>query len=78
VKVGRQYVLQKKLSHPECVSREIFGNAMQLAANRDLLKPGAPDLSERRAAFARELEAAVRSVAAIEELDRIRQTEARP
>jgi glycerol-3-phosphate O-acyltransferase len=77
VKVGRQYVLQKKLSHPECVSREIFGNAMQLAANRDLLEPGAPDLAGRRAAFARELEAAVRSVAAIDELDRARQAEAR-
>ena len=77
VKVGRQYVLQKKLSHPECVSREIFGNAMQLAANRGLLEPGAPDLAERRAAFAAELEAAVRSVAAIGELDRARHAEAR-
>jgi glycerol-3-phosphate O-acyltransferase len=78
VKVGRQYVLQRRLRHPECVSREIFGNALQLAANRDLLKPGAPDLAERRAAFARELEAAVRSVAAIDELDRARHAEARP
>lgn len=72
VKVGRQYVLQRRLLHPEAVSREIFGNALALASNRDLLKPGAPDLAERRRAFAQELEAAVRSVAAIEELDRSR------
>ncbi len=72
VMVGRQYVLQRRLLHPEAVSREIFGNALALASNRDLLKPGAPDLAERRRAFAQELEAAVRSVAAIEELDRSR------
>lgn len=78
VKVGRQYVLQGKLSHPECVSREIFTNAMQLAANRGLLEPGAPELAERRQALLRELETAVRSVAAIAELDRARQAEARP
>lgn len=72
VKVGRQYVLQQRLRNPECVSREIFGNALSLAANRGLLKPGTPDLAERRLAFARELEAHVQSTAAIEELDRAR------
>ncbi|TDU26898.1 glycerol-3-phosphate acyltransferase [Panacagrimonas perspica] len=76
VKVGRQYVLQRRLLHPEAVSREIFGNALALASNRDLLKPGAPDLAERRRAFAQELEVAVRSVAAIEELDRTRRAAA--
>lgn len=72
VRVGRQYVLQRRLRHPECVSREIFGNALALASNRDLLKPGAADLAARRRAFADELDMAVRSVAAIEELDRTR------
>jgi glycerol-3-phosphate O-acyltransferase len=76
VKVGRQYVLQRRLLHPEAVSREIFGNALALASNRELLKPGAPDLAERRRAFAQELEVAVRSVAAIEELDRTRRAAA--
>jgi glycerol-3-phosphate O-acyltransferase len=77
VMVGRQYVLQRRLRNPECVSREIFGNAVQLAANRDLLTPGAADLAERRRAFADELEAAVEQVAAIEKLDRLRRDTAR-
>ncbi|MGQ0621800.1 MAG: 1-acyl-sn-glycerol-3-phosphate acyltransferase [Panacagrimonas sp.] len=68
VKVGRQYVLQKRLRNPECVSREIFGNALSLAANRDLLKPGAPDLARRRQEFADELSAAVESMKQIEQL----------
>ena len=91
VKVGRQYVLQKRLRNPESVSREIFGNALALAANRGLLnptprsepllrggpgEPGAADLAERRRAFAEELELAVRSVAAIDELDRTRRAAA--
>lgn len=54
--VGRQYVLQQRVLHPECLSRELFANALRLAANRELLKPGGADLSARRAAFARECE----------------------
>ena len=72
VRVGRQYVLQKRLSNPECVSREVFGNALQLAANRGLLKPGGKDLAERRAAFAAELESVVKRVLEIEQLDQAR------
>ncbi len=72
VKVGRQYVLQKRLSSPECVSREVFGNALSLAANRDLLKPGSPDLAARRQAFADELASVVERLAAIEKLDQAR------
>lgn len=68
VRVGRQYVLQKRLRNPECVSQEIFGNAIALAANRDLLKPGAPDLARRRQEFADELSAAVESMKQIEQL----------
>jgi glycerol-3-phosphate O-acyltransferase len=67
--VGRQYVLQKRLRNPECVSRELFGNALALAANRGLLQPGADDLMEKRRRFAEETEAAVSGVAAIGELD---------
>ena len=74
VRVGRQYVLQQRLGNPECVSREIFSNALLLAANRDLLTPGAPDLAARRQAFADELATAVKGVADIEELDRRRRS----
>ena len=72
VAVGRQYVLQQRLSNPECVSREIFGNALALASNRGLLKPGMPQLIERRQAFAAELADAVSRLAAIEQLDQQR------
>lgn len=67
VKVGRQYVLQQRLRNPECVSREVFGNALALAANRDLLKPG-PELRQRRQDFADELRAAVERMQQIEQL----------
>ena len=66
--VGRQYVLQKRLRNPECVSRELFTNALALAANRGLLQSGAADLADRRHAFAEETAAAF-YVAAIGELD---------
>lgn len=72
VRVGRQYVLQKRLSSPECVSREVFGNALSLAANRGLLKPGGPDLAERRRAFADELASVVERLAAIDTVDQAR------
>jgi glycerol-3-phosphate O-acyltransferase len=72
VRVGRQYVLQQRLRNPECVSREVFANALSLAANRDLLKPDAPDLARRRREFAEELSSAATRVAAIEQLDQAR------
>lgn len=67
--VGRQYVLQKRLRHPECVSHELFGNALALAANRDLLRPEADDLGDRRRRFAAATASAVAAVSAIAELD---------
>ena len=69
VAVGRQYVLQKRLRNPECVSRELFGNALALASNRGLLQPGADDLTQKRRQFAEETAAAVSAVSAIGELD---------
>jgi glycerol-3-phosphate O-acyltransferase len=68
--VARQYVLQKRLRSPESISRELFGSAMRLAANRDLLHPGGADLSERRRAFAEEVRAEVRRVAVVRDLAR--------
>jgi glycerol-3-phosphate O-acyltransferase len=69
IAVGRQYVLQKRLRNPECVSRELFTNALALAANRGLLQSGADGLAEKRRRFAEETAAAVADVAAIGELD---------
>ncbi len=66
VAVGKQYVLQGKLRNPECVSKELFINALSLAGNRNLLAPGSPDLAERRRAYAAEMAAAVAAVASIE------------
>lgn len=72
VNVGKQYLLQRRLQNPECVSKELFGNAMQLAANRNLLKPGDDTLAARRAEFADELTALVAAVGAIDKLDQQR------
>ena len=69
VAVGRQYVLQKRLRNPECVSRELFTNALALARNRGLLRSGTEELADRRRRFAEETEAAVAGVAAIGALD---------
>lgn len=72
VKVGRQYVLQQKLRNPECVSREVFANALSLAANRGLLGPGDASLAQRRHAFAEELWNTVQRVAAVDQIDQAR------
>jgi glycerol-3-phosphate O-acyltransferase len=72
VAIGQQYVLQQKLRNPECVSREIFANALSLAANRDLLGPGDAGLAARRAAWKAELADALRAVDAIDDLDQAR------
>ena len=69
IAVGRQYVLQKRLRNPECVSRELFTNALALATNRGLLRVSDDGLADRRRRFAEETAAAVAAVAAIGELD---------
>ncbi|GAC1619865.1 MAG: lysophospholipid acyltransferase [Nevskia sp.] len=76
VAVGRQYLLQQRLRNPECVSREIFGNALALASNRGLLKPG-ERLAERRRQWLAELAVAVEQVAAIDEFDQMRHAASR-
>jgi glycerol-3-phosphate O-acyltransferase len=72
VNVGKQYLMQRRLQSPECVSKELFGNALLLAANRNLLKPGDVTLAARRAAFKKELTALVAAVGAIDALDQQR------
>jgi len=77
VSVGQQYVLQKRLQNPECVSRELFGNALLLARNRGLLDPGGEELAANRRHFANELSAAVAAVATIDKYDQHMRTGAR-
>ncbi len=66
--LGRQYRLQHRLYSPESISKELFGAALRLAGNRDLLGPGDEGLRERRTAFADEIAAEVRRVAAVRDL----------
>jgi glycerol-3-phosphate O-acyltransferase len=63
--VAHQYRLQRKLASTESISRELFATALKLAANRELVDPGAPDLGERRAAFRTEIETLVRRIGRI-------------
>ena len=68
--VGQQYLLQKRLRHPECVSNELFTNALSLAENRGLLAPAeSPERTRLRQAFAAETTAAVSALEAIGTLD---------
>jgi glycerol-3-phosphate O-acyltransferase len=65
ISLGRQRVRQQLLHSPESVSKDLFKNALSLAANRGLLETGAEDLVLRRSAFAAELRQAVRRVGVI-------------
>ena len=53
--IGHQYRLQNRIRSTESISRELFGNALRLAANRDLVAAGSEELAARRAAFAGEM-----------------------
>ena len=64
---GRQLLMQQRIHSPEAISKELFGNALQLAANRGLTTAGSDQLAERRRAFAAELSTTIRR------LERIRQ-----
>ena len=67
--VGRQMLLQGRLHGPESLSRELFGSALKLAANHDLLGPGGEDLTARReryASYVRDLVARVRTAESLD------------
>jgi len=57
--LGRQYRLQQRIHSTESISKELFRNALALAAGRRLLEPGAAD---GRRAFAAELREVVERV----------------
>jgi glycerol-3-phosphate O-acyltransferase len=76
--LGKQYELQRRILSAESVSKALFSNGLALAKNRGLLSTGtadpisarvapaaAPDLAERRRAFATEVRDAIRRVDAI-------------
>jgi glycerol-3-phosphate O-acyltransferase len=56
LRVGRQWVLERRLASEESLSAEIFRTALKLARHRGLLDSDSPDLDARRRAFAAELE----------------------
>ena len=64
VRAGRKLPAPRRR---EC--RELFTNALLLAANRGLLRTGTERLADRRRRFAEEAEAALAGVEAIGELD---------
>ncbi len=58
--IGRQRLLQQRIISGEAVSRELFSTGLQLARSRGLADPGGTEVTDRRAAFADELEALMR------------------
>jgi glycerol-3-phosphate O-acyltransferase len=66
--LGQQYVLQGRIRSAESVSHGLFATALRLARNRSLVDPGAPDLAERRHAFAEEVRRVIRRIDAIDAL----------
>ncbi len=66
--VGEQMLLQGRLHGPESLSRELFGSALMLAANRDLVDAGREELGKRREEFAAQLERVAADVRRIDEL----------
>lgn len=69
VDVGQQLLLQRKINSAESVSLDIFGNALKLAHNRDLVGLEYDDLAARRRAFADEIAAAVAAVQRLRQLE---------
>jgi glycerol-3-phosphate O-acyltransferase len=67
--VGQQYVAQTRVRSSESVSTLLFATARQVVADQDLIAP-APDLTERRVAFRRELRAILRDFGYVEHIAR--------
>jgi glycerol-3-phosphate O-acyltransferase len=65
--VGRQYFAQGRVRSNESVSALLFATARQVAADQHLLEP-APDLSERREAFVRELRGILTDMNRVEQI----------
>jgi glycerol-3-phosphate O-acyltransferase len=72
LRVGRQWVLERRLASEESLSTEMFRTALKLARHRDLFATEDPTLLDRRTAFLREIDAVRRDVEVIEEITRQR------
>ena len=66
--LGKQYRLQRRIRREESVSKVLFGTALRLARNYNLLTPDGPELADRRRAFAKEMRAVIRRIDAIDTL----------
>jgi glycerol-3-phosphate O-acyltransferase len=75
--VGRQYQLQGRIVSAEAISSELFGTALKLAANRELLSPG-EHVAERREAFRLQLADVLRRLEVLLSWDRARQPAQQP
>lgn len=67
--VGRQLLLQGQLHGSESISKELYGSALQLAANRDVVDPGREEVREARQAFLAEIEELLERVSYIGRMD---------
>ncbi|MER6329298.1 glycerol-3-phosphate 1-O-acyltransferase [Streptomyces sp. NPDC001034] len=56
---GRQLLMQQRITSSESLSLELFTTGLRLARHRGLLDPGGDQVTDRRIAFARELETLV-------------------
>ena len=70
--LGKQYLLQHRVTRQESVSQALFATALKLARHRKLVDAGAEDLPDKRRAFAAELREDIRRVDAIEALVKAR------
>jgi glycerol-3-phosphate O-acyltransferase len=72
MKLGRQLLLQRRIQSAASISKVLFQTGVRVAEHRGLLELGAPDLVERRVAFAEEIRDALRRAEAIGALASIR------
>jgi glycerol-3-phosphate O-acyltransferase len=72
LRVGRQWVLERRLGSEESLSTEMFRTALKLARHRGLFIADDPLVLDRRAAFLREIDEVRRDVAVIGEMARRR------
>ncbi len=70
LRVGKQWVLQRRLASEESVSLELFKPALRLAGHRGLLDSTTPELSKLRREFADEITSTVRRINEIASLAR--------
>ena len=70
LRVGRQWVLERRMANEESLSTEMFRTALRLARHRDLCATADATLTERRVEFLREIDEVRRSVAVIADMAR--------